>query len=98
MKAKEYKEFKGLRKESLRNNMSDVEVALTDLGEVATRELAKKHRPHGLEQNKKIARLGGNIAKIARDDLWRKLGEGVVSSNNSLSYQYKDNDNMIDNK
>lgn len=98
MKAKEYKEFKGLRKESLRDNMSDIEVALTDLGEIATRELAKKHRPYGLEQNKKIARLGGNTAKIARDDLERKLGESVVSSNNSLGYQYKDDNNMIENK
>lgn len=98
MKAKEYKEFKGLRKESLRDNMSDIEVALTDLGEIATRELAKKHRPYGLEQNKKIARLGGNTAKIARDDLERKLGESVVSSNNSLGYQYKYDNNMIENK
>lgn len=53
MKASEYKAFKGLRKESLRDNMSDIEVLLTDLGETATRELAKKHKPYGLEQNKK---------------------------------------------
>ena len=57
MKASEYKAFKGLRKESLRDNMSDIEVLLTDLGETATRELAKKHKPYGLEQNKKIARM-----------------------------------------
>ena len=50
MKASEYKEFKGLRKESLRDNMSDIEILLTDLGETATRELAKKHKPYGLEQ------------------------------------------------
>ena len=53
MSAKEYKQYKGLRKESLRDNMSDIEVALADLGEIATRELAKKHKPYGLEQNKK---------------------------------------------
>ena len=47
MKASEYKEFKGIRKESLRDNMTDIEVALTDLGEIATRELAKKHKPYG---------------------------------------------------
>lgn len=47
--AKQYKKYKGLRKESLRDNMTDIEVALADLGEVATRELAKKHRPLGLE-------------------------------------------------
>ena len=51
MKANEYKKYKGLRKESLRDNMTDIEVALTDLGEIATRELAKKHKPQGLEQN-----------------------------------------------
>ena len=53
MKANEYKKFKGIRKESLRDNMNDIEIALTDLSEIATRELVKKHKPHGLEQNKK---------------------------------------------
>lgn len=47
MKASEYKEYKGIRKESLRDNMSDIEIILTDLGEVATRELAKKYNPYG---------------------------------------------------
>ena len=69
MKASEYKEFKGIRKESLRDNMTDIEVALTDLGEIATRELAKKHRPYGLEENKKVAHMGGHAAKVARDDI-----------------------------
>ena len=52
MKASEYKKFKGIRKESLRDNMTDIEVALTDLGEIVTRELAKEHKPFGLEQNR----------------------------------------------
>ncbi len=69
MKASEYKAFKGIRKESLRDNMSDIEVALTDLGEIATRELAKKHKPQGLKENKKIAKEGGEVAKTARNDL-----------------------------
>lgn len=64
MKASEYKTFKGLRKESLRDNMSDVEIALTDLGELVTRELAKEYKPYGLEQNKEIAKMGGNTAKV----------------------------------
>lgn len=80
MKASEYKKLKGLRKESLRDNMTDVEVVLTDLGEVATRELAKKHKPYGLEQNRKIAKKGGNIAKITRDNLEKELGESVITS------------------
>ena len=53
MTASEFKSYKGIRKENLRDNMSDVEVALTNLGEIATRELAKEHKPFGLEQNKK---------------------------------------------
>ena len=74
MKASEYKAFKGLRKESLRDNMTDIEVALTDLGEIAARELAKEHRPYGLKQNKEIAKRGGNIAKITKDSLEKELG------------------------
>lgn len=88
MKASEYKEFKNIRKESLRDNMTDVEVALTDLGEIATRELARKHRPHGLNANRKIAKAGGEVAKTARDNLEQKLGESIISDKNSLSYQY----------
>ena len=98
MKASEYKAFKGIRKESLRDNMTDVEVLLTDLGETATRELARKHKPYGLEQNKKIARMGGNTAKVARVDLERKLGESVITSNNALNYKYIDEKKEIDNK
>ena len=89
MKASDYKEFKGLRKESLRDNMTDIEVALTDLGEIATRELVKKHRPLGLEENKKIARTGGRVAKVARDSMEESLGDTIISSDNSLSYEYK---------
>ena len=71
MKANEYKQFKGIRKESLRDNMTDVEVALTDLGEVVTRELAKEHKPYGLSQNKKIAKMGGEAAKLQEKTLKR---------------------------
>lgn len=90
MKASEYKAYKGLRKESLRDNMTDIEVALTDLGEIATRELAKEHKPYGLEENKKIARRGGNIAKITRDNLEKELGRTVISDKNVLNYEYID--------
>lgn len=74
--------------------MTDVEVALTDLGEIATRELAKKHKPYGLKQNKEIARRGGNIAKNARDNLEEELGESVISNENFLQYQYIDIDEL----
>ena len=90
MKASEYKAYKGLRKESLRDNMTDIEVVVTDLGEIATRELAKEHKPYGLEENKNIARRGGNIAKITRDNLEKELGRTVISNKNVLNYEYID--------
>lgn len=96
MTAKEYKEYKGLRKESLRDNMSDIEIALTDLGEVATRELAKKHKPKGLKNNKEVARMGGHVAKVARDDMERKLERKVVTSENALNYEYIDDTKSIE--
>ena len=88
MTAKEYKEFKGLRKESLRDNMSDIEIALADIGELTARELAKKHRPIGLEENRKIAREGGQVASNTRKDIEARLGESVVISDNALNYKY----------
>ncbi len=90
MKASEYKAFKGLRKESLRDNMTDVEVALADLGELATREIAKKKRPKGLNDNIEVARRGGKIAGNARRDLEQEIGDSVVTSNNALNYEYID--------
>lgn len=95
MSASEYKTFKGIRKESLRDNMTDVEVALTDLGEVATRELVREHKPFGLAENKKIARRGGNIASVAKENLERELGRSVLSSNNALNYRYLD-ENLLE--
>lgn len=98
MKANEYKAYKGIRKESLRDNMSDIEVALTDLGEIATRELAKEHKPYELEQNKKIAKRGGNIARITRDNLEKELGRTVIINKNVLNYECIDNVKVIEDK
>ena len=95
--AKEYKNYKGLRKESLRDNMTDIEVALADLGEIATRELTKKKNPKGLEENKIIARKGGNVSKVARNKLESELNESVISKDNHLNYSYNDN-KKIENK
>ena len=95
MTAKEYKQYKNIRKENLRDNMSDIEITLTDLGEVATRELVKKHRPHGMKQNKIIAKMGGNVAKVAKNDIENKLGDSVISRENKLNYQYIDDRNRI---
>lgn len=85
MKAQEYKTFKGIRKESLRDNMNDLEVLLTDIGETATKELAKQYNPQGLEQNKMIAKRGGNIAKNTRDNLEKELDRSVITSENNLN-------------
>lgn len=90
MKAQEYKTFKGIRKESLRDNMNDLEVLLTDIGETATKELAKQYNPQGLEQNKMIAKRGGNIAKNTRDNLEKELGRSVITSENNLNIRYID--------
>ena len=98
MSAQEYKEYKGLRKESLRDNMSDIEVALTDLGEIATREIAKKKNPQGIDENIDVARRGGKIAGNARKDLENELGETVISQNNNINFKYIDSKEKLDNK
>ena len=98
MTAKEYKQYKGLRKESLRDNMSELEVALADIGELTTRKLAEKHRPIGLEENRKIAKEGGQVANNTRKDIEARLGETVVTKNNALNYQYVDESQQIENK
>lgn len=90
MTAKEYKEYKGLRKESLRDNMDNLELILTDLSEETAKRLAEKHKPHGLDQNKEVARMGGHAAKVAREDIEKNLGESVVTKQNRLNYEYKD--------
>ncbi len=78
--------------------MTDIEVALTDLGEIATRELAKEHKPYGLKQNQEIAKRGGKIAKITKDNLEKELGRSVISNKNSLNYQYIDEKLLEDKK
>ena len=98
MKASEYKNYKNIRKESLRDNMTDIEVALTDLGEIATRELAKEHKPYGLKANREVAKMGGHAAKVARDDLEKNLGKPVISKENALNYKYIDDEKIIEDK
>ena len=90
MTAKEYKQYKGLRKESLRDNMDNLELILTDLSEETAKRLAEKHKPQGLDQNKEVARMGGHAAKVAREDIEKNLGESVVTKQNRLNYEYKD--------
>ena len=95
MTAKEYKQYKGLRKESLRDNMDNIELILTDLSEEATKRLAAKQRPLGLNENIKVAKMGGHAAKVARDDIEKNLGESVVTKDNRLNYEYIEDTNKI---
>lgn len=88
MTAKEYKQYKGLRKESLRDNMDNIELILTDLSEEATKRLVAKQKPNGLKENIKVAKMGGHAAKVARDDIEKNLGESVVTKENKLNYKY----------
>ena len=89
MTAKEYKQFKGLRKESLRDNMDNIELILTDLSEETTKRLTAKKRPQGLKENIEVARLGGHVAKVAREDIEKSLGESIVTKENSLLNGYE---------
>jgi len=91
MTAKEYKEFKGLRKENLRDNMDSLEVSLTDISEEVTKRLARKTKPQGLNQNIEVAKKGSNVAKNTREDIEELLGETIITNKNRLNYQYADN-------
>lgn len=93
MTAKEYKKFKGIRKESLRDHMTEIEVLLTNLGELTTKELVKQHKPYGLESNKMFAKIGGNVANNTRKDLENTLDRNVISRENKLIELYNKNKN-----
>ena len=79
MKTREYKDFKGLHKESLRDNMTNVELALNMLAEASTTEISKERNPKTMTQHVKVAESGGNVAKAARKELESKLNRSVIS-------------------
>ena len=83
---KEYKQFKGLTKENLRDNMSTIELALNTLAEASTTEISKRRNPKSLKQNMQIAKEGGNVAKAARMQLETTIGESVVTSIKASDY------------
>lgn len=70
--------------------MDSIELILADLGEEATKRIARKQKPIGLKDNIDVAKRGGKIAKNTREDLEKEIGETIVTSNNSLNYQYID--------
>lgn len=83
MTTRQYKNLKGLKKESLRDNMSTTELTLNQLAEVATRELSQQEKPQGFDANKNIAKRGGSIAGNARRDLEKELGRSLITSQNA---------------
>ena len=98
MKASEYKAYKGLRKESLRDNMTDIELALTNIGELTAREIAKEEHPKGLNENMSVAKRGGKVAKGTKDLYEKEVKRKAISSENKLNYKYTDNNSKLDSK
>ena len=86
LRTKDYKALKGLKKESLRDNMTNVELALNILAEASTAELSKQKNPRGFNQNKTIARQGGSVAKAARTQLESQLGRSVISASKASDF------------
>lgn len=86
MTTREYKEFKGLRKESLRDNMTNVELMLNGLAEAAATELSKRENPKGFAQNAQVARRGGDVAHVARERLEQELGDTVISDKRAMNF------------
>ena len=82
----EYKQYKGLTKENLRDNITNIELALNTLAEVATTEISRQRNPKGFDESRQTAQAGGRIAKNARHDLEKELGHSVVSPAKASDY------------
>ena len=87
MSTRQYKNLKGLKKENLRDNMSDLELVLTMLAEASTTDIAKSEQPQGLGENKSVARRGGNVAGVARKALEAETGRPVITSENAENFR-----------
>ena len=83
---KEYKQYKGLKKENLRDNMTNLEMAFNILAEASTTELSKQRDPQEVEEQKKVAKEGGSVAKVARKQLEAQLGRSVISPTKAKDY------------
>lgn len=84
MTTREYKDFKGLKKENLRDNMSTTELILNMLAETATKDIAEATNPQGLDENKQVAQDGGSIAGDARKSIEARTGKPVITSKNAI--------------
>ena len=83
---KEYKNFKNLKKENLRDNMTNLELVLNMLAEASTTEISKEQEPETFQDNKQVARKGGEVAKVARKQLEKNTGKDVVTNLNATSF------------
>ena len=88
MTTRQYKNLKGLKKQSLRDNMSTTELTLNQLAEVATRELSQQEQPIGFNANKRVAQAGGSVAGNARKDLEQRLGRPIITSQNAAQLNH----------
>ena len=86
MTTREYKKYKGLRKESLRDNMTNVELMLNGLAEAAATELSKRENPKGFAENANVAQRGGDVAHVARERLEQELGDTVISDQRAMNF------------
>ena len=86
MTTREYKDFKGLKKQNLRDNMSTTELILNMLAETATKDIANASNPQGLKENKKVAKRGGNVAKVAKETLEQETGKPVITTKNAIDF------------
>ena len=89
---RQYKNYKGLTKENLRDNMTNLEIALNILAEASATELSKQRDPQGFGQQKQIAKDGGSVAKVARDQLESQLGRSIISPEKASDYLLPDQD------
>ena len=87
LSTRQYKDFKGLKKENLRDNMTDLELVLTMLAEASTKDISKSAKPKGLEENQEVARRGGRVAGVARQALEAETGQPVITSQNSNDFK-----------
>ena len=93
---RDYKKFKGLKKENLRDNMTNLELVLNMLAEASTTEISKKKTPKGLESNKQVAKMGGTAAKKARIEIEKQTGESVIISKNAKRLMTKEKKSLPD--
>ena len=93
MTTRQYKQHKGLKKENLRDNMTNVELALNMLAEASTTEISKQKNPCGFAESAKIAKEGGSVAKAARKQLESKTGKSAISSSKASDYLLPPTDN-----